>query len=542
MKLKLSVNKVSSPDNATPQTAAPPTPSSASGSSRSKITIKSSQPATPATQQPISAPAPTNAPKGGRKGRNGAGGGAKKRAANDDTISPNPKRSANGAAPKRSFSLKLTTAPHAASQDDAPQSASGLNTLKLTRKSTLPKLKGIYTKRLIPQRTPGVGYDSEDSEAEADPSIQQGFILRMQPGDDCDYVRQAVANGKIGLPPNEGGAEVSLRFLDKDSRRAIVTVQKRMYAAVLVDLPCIVETMKSWDRKGWWKVADVNQMLLVLGRCTSDDEAKTFPLPKEVDKKNLQYAHGLTPPMHWVRKRRFRKRLSYKTIANVEEEVERLLKEDDQAEKQGGEATFEYYDRADLERSQEPDQSQYDEDMDAEGEAIETVENGQQYEEYYSEEGDDDLEGNLQAMFDEDHATSAVPATDLITDSPAALPDPVASFAAVEHAMAADESAAETPAQDTQENDESSDEDEEESDYDEEDSPDVMDEDAATKAAERNQQLEEVADLEREVEAQKMKVEAMKNQLLKERAIAQLRTLEEDLRVKRQVFGLDGED
>jgi TATA-binding protein-associated factor Taf7 len=33
-----------------------------------------------------------------------------------------------------------------------------------------------------------------------------------------------------------------------------------------VDLPCIVEGMKSWDRRGWYKSADICQMLLVLGR------------------------------------------------------------------------------------------------------------------------------------------------------------------------------------------------------------------------------------------------------------------------------------
>ncbi|MDP0983965.1 hypothetical protein, partial [Klebsiella variicola] len=59
--------------------------------------------------------------------------------------------------------------------------------------------------------------------------------------------------------------------------------------------------------------------------------------------------------------------------------------------------------------------------------------------------------------------------------------------------------------------------------------------------AERQQQLEEVRDLEREVEKQRMKVEGQKNMLLRQRAEAQLRTLEEDLRVKRNVFGTDGE-
>jgi transcription initiation factor TFIID subunit 7 len=294
-------------------------------------------------------------------------------------------------------------------------------------------------------------------------------------------------------------------------------------------------------------------MLLVLGRCSSDEEAKTYALPREVDKKTLQYGHGLTPPMHWVRKRRFRKRLSYKTIANVDEEVERLLKEDELAEQQGGEVKHEYLDRAELERSADPneDYDDYNEDgMDA----VETVENDEpEYEEYYDdeEEGDGapDLEENLQAMFDEEMDAAPAPsATDLVTESRAALPDQAASYLAVDTALhqaeaetpmdtstpAPDED--ETPAGEDSDSSSGSDDDEED-----EDSPDVMDEDAMAKAAERNQQLEEMADLEREVENQRTKVKNMTNQLLKQRATAQLATLEEDLRVKRGAFGLDGE-
>ena len=542
VKLKLNTGKASSPDSNTPQSAAPPTPASTGSGGGFRLKLNASQPPTPAATQPASVITPSGAKKSKQpaqqpKSRKSTGG-SKKRPANDDTISPAAKRPANG--PARKFSIKVGQAAPSAAQaaDGVPLSAGSLNKLSLKRRSTGPKLRALTTKRPPPKREPGLGYDSEDSEAEDDPAIQQGFILRMQPGEDCDYVRDAIANGRVGMPPKEGGAEVSMRFVDKDTRRATVTVRGRMYAAALVDLPCIVETMKSWDRKGWWKVADVCQMLLVLGRCTSDDEAKNFPLPREVDKQSFQYAHGLTPPMHWVRKRRFRKRLSYKTIANVDEEVERLLKEDELAENQGGNVNFETLDRAEMERSQEPGESQYD-DEDAEGEAIETVENGQDYEEYYSDEGDADLEGDLQAMFDEDHASAAPAANDLVTESPAPIADQAASFAAAENAVGSG-SAVETPAQDiTTQDEQSSDESDYDEDEEEEDSPNVMDEDAAAKAAERNQQLEEVADLEREVEAQRMKVQAISNQLLKQRAIQQLKILEEDLRVKKGVFGLD---
>jgi transcription initiation factor TFIID subunit 7 len=43
------------------------------------------------------------------------------------------------------------------------------------------------------------------------------------------------------------------------------------------------------------------------------------------------WPHGITPPLHHVRKRRFRKRVNRRTIESVEQEVERLLEEDELA-------------------------------------------------------------------------------------------------------------------------------------------------------------------------------------------------------------------
>ena len=84
--------------------------------------------------------------------------------------------------------------------------------------------------------------------------------------------------------------------------------------------------------------------------------------------------------------------------------------------------------------------------------------------------------------------------------------------------------------------DSSSEDDDGDDSEDDEDSPDVVDEYAAAQAAERNQQVEEIADLERQVENQRTKVKNITNQLLKQRASAQLATLERDLRIKKDAF------
>ncbi|KAI9872618.1 MAG: hypothetical protein M1823_008125, partial [Watsoniomyces obsoletus] len=50
----------------------------------------------------------------------------------------------------------------------------------------------LKTKGKIPRRPLGVGYDSELDEREIDPVILEGFILRMQPSPDCDYIHTAI--------------------------------------------------------------------------------------------------------------------------------------------------------------------------------------------------------------------------------------------------------------------------------------------------------------------------------------------------------------
>jgi TATA-binding protein-associated factor Taf7 len=48
--------------------------------------------------------------------------------------------------------------------------------------------------------------------------------------------------------------------------------------------------------------------------------------------KVIQWPHGLSAPLKFVRKRRFRKRISKQAIEDVEREVERLLQADIEAE------------------------------------------------------------------------------------------------------------------------------------------------------------------------------------------------------------------
>lgn len=458
-----------------------------------------------------------------RKEGDGKKSAGKKRAAEDDAMSPAAKRVASG--PTRKLSIKPPAA-HGGEGSRPPK-------ISLTKKPSLPKFVDLRARGKAPPRPKGVGYDSEDSDTEKDPAVQQAVVLRMEPGEDADYLREAIQNNQIGPHPLQGDAEVSIKFIEKNYRRAVIKIKGRMYGAVLVDLPCIVESMKSFDKKGWWKVADMNQMLLVLGRCQNEEEARTLALPKEVNKDTMQYAHGLTPPMHWVRKRRFRKRLNYTQVQNVEDEVLKLLEADRAWEQSGGTVTSDHT----VQPQQSIETNDYEEYEDGEGE-------GDMFgsEEDYEEDDlpAEDLEAQMQAMFDQDDA----PTSDLVAESPAPLADQAASMSAVENTMDDYEATpVGTPADagTTTQDDEDDESEEDESDEDA-DSPDVVDEDALAKAAERAQQLEEVADLEREVVRARQKAKAMTNQLLRAREMSKLAALEEDLRVKKGVFGLDAED
>lgn len=175
--------------------------------------------------------------------------------------------------------------------------------------------------RLRAYREPGLGYDSEASDREDDPYIEHQFILRMCQGEDLAYLKRAVEEKTIG-----NGADFSIKF--KDNRRAVVFVNGHMYSAKLVDLPCIIESSKTFDRKTIYKVADICQMLLVEDRIENEEIVTSIPIKHS----EYVYPHGLTPPLRWVRKKRFRKRLSHKTIEMIEAEVARLLSLDAMAE------------------------------------------------------------------------------------------------------------------------------------------------------------------------------------------------------------------
>jgi len=434
-------------------------------------------------------------------------------------------------------SKKLNVAPSTIRLTKPSQEVKG-PTIKLKNVKTTPitpigghRLK-IKQKGKPPPRPPGVGYDSEASDAEDDPAIEENFVLRMAPGPDCDYLRAAIEERRLGGPVSQGGADVSMRFFSRDGRRAAVNIQGRHYAAILVDLPCIIESMKSWDRKGWWKSADISQMLLVMGRVDVEDAAKTYPLPREIDDKTWQWPHGLTAPMHNVRKRRFRKRVSHRTIEAAEEEVERLLALDEQAKTQKGRSEYEILD-LDAMRNQEVESDEYESEYEDDGAQGEVDGNGVPIQ-YMEEDEEEDAE-----------AMAARMALELGGDDETELDSTMANDNSV---LQPPSEAAEltSPAAPAEEGPIGSGDDDEEAggsdDDDEDEQEDEENEDDREQAQYLAQQREEIAHLEHEIQSSREQLAGQTNNMFRLRLTKKIESLQNDLNVKKRALGEEEDD
>ncbi|XP_075018321.1 transcription initiation factor TFIID subunit 7-like isoform X2 [Calonectris borealis] len=173
------------------------------------------------------------------------------------------------------------------------------------------------------------------SKDDAPHELESQFVLRLPP-EYASTVRRAVQSGNVNLKDR-----LTIE-LHADGRHGIVRVDRVPLAAKLVDLPCIIESLKTIDKKTFYKTADICQMLV----CTVDgdlypplEEQTVSTDPKANKKKDKDrekkfiWNHGITLPLKNVRKRRFRKTAKKKYIESpdVEKEVKRLLSTDAEA-------------------------------------------------------------------------------------------------------------------------------------------------------------------------------------------------------------------
>ncbi|XP_006528676.1 transcription initiation factor TFIID subunit 7-like isoform X3 [Mus musculus] len=143
--------------------------------------------------------------------------------------------------------------------------------------------------------------------------VEEQFILRLPP-------EQAYAVRKIIHSRNAAWKDKLKIDFSPDGHHAVVQVDNVSLPAKLVNLPCVIGSLKTIDRKTFYKTADVSQMLV----CSPE----------------------VTPPLKNVRKKRFRKTTKklpdvkqvdeinfseYTQSPSVEKEVKRLLYSDAEA-------------------------------------------------------------------------------------------------------------------------------------------------------------------------------------------------------------------
>ncbi|XP_077921617.1 transcription initiation factor TFIID subunit 7-like [Halichoerus grypus] len=192
------------------------------------------------------------------------------------------------------------------------------------------------------------GKEMSKSQDEPPHELENQFILRLPP-EHASTVRKILHSRSVAMKDK-------LKIdLSSDGRHAVVQVEDVSLAAKVVDLPCVIGSLKSLDKKTFYKTADISQMLV----CTADGDLHPSPeepvtstdlkvIRKNEKKRQKQYVwkHGITPPLKNVRKKRFRKTTKkltdfkqieeisfpeYIESPDVEKEVKRLLGSDAEA-------------------------------------------------------------------------------------------------------------------------------------------------------------------------------------------------------------------
>lgn len=135
--------------------------------------------------------------------------------------------------------------------------------------------------------------------------------------------------------------------INPETRKGQVKFDDDVFEARLVDLPCIIESLKTTDKKMFYKTADICQMLVCKTKdepfSGDEDEASQKVQKKSSNSNQLDYVnpllkkyqwpHGITAPLKNVRRKRFRKIAKKKVIdyAEIEKEVKHLFRADREA-------------------------------------------------------------------------------------------------------------------------------------------------------------------------------------------------------------------
>lgn len=156
--------------------------------------------------------------------------------------------------------------------------------------------------------------------------LENQFILRLPPVPAAS-LRAAVGSG-VNLRDR-----LSIQ-IEQDMRHGKVQFDGWSLPGKIVDLPTIIESHKTLDKKTFYKTADICQMMVCKEEVDQeekvDEKGEEGKRGKDGKDKKFFYPHGITPPLKNVRKKRFRKTLKKKfvDVPEIEKEVRRLFRSD----------------------------------------------------------------------------------------------------------------------------------------------------------------------------------------------------------------------
>ncbi|XP_027062581.1 transcription initiation factor TFIID subunit 7-like [Coffea arabica] len=139
--------------------------------------------------------------------------------------------------------------------------------------------------------------------------MEEQFILRVPP---------SVAERLDRLLSENASSSSDDKSLDltfsEDSRSGTFSVGNDHFPAFLLDLPGTVESYKTYDDSVLIKTADIGQMIMV------KEEGDNVP-------DEVEYRHGLTPPMRDARRRRFRREpdLNPELVRRAEKDLQNIM-------------------------------------------------------------------------------------------------------------------------------------------------------------------------------------------------------------------------
>ncbi|GLJ55164.1 hypothetical protein SUGI_1184000 [Cryptomeria japonica] len=190
--------------------------------------------------------------------------------------------------------------------------------------------------------------------------MEEQFILRV-PTSVAERIDQVLSENPI----SSDDSSLDLSFSD-DGRTGTFIVGNQKLSVSLLDLPCILESYKSYDDSVLIKTADISQMIMVSEECSPEPEGP-------------DYRHGLTPPMRDARKRRFRREpdLNPEIVQRVEKDLLSIMAggtahneedEEDEREEEGekmdcqppGKVNVPEADMNDVEMNEEAEKSESD--------------------------------------------------------------------------------------------------------------------------------------------------------------------------------------